>query len=94
MPRQHTSTGSGNAENLNPQFPDLAKALKGIDLPQDKEGLYDHADENGADDIILEMIDDMPDQEYETMADIMAAFRSNSEEEWESHKSPDDFDEE
>ena len=63
----------GNPENLVPEFSKLAHALEGIDLPQDKEGLRDQAMENGADDEIMALIEDMPEREYETMADIIAA---------------------
>jgi hypothetical protein len=67
-----THQGRGNPENLQPQFPELAKSLSGIDLPKDKEGIRQYAEENGAAEEVLSMIDDLPDRDYETMADIMS----------------------
>lgn len=63
--------GRGNPENLDPQFPELAKALKGIDLPVDKNGIHRFIEEHGAPEDVLVLIDDLPDREYHTMADIM-----------------------
>jgi hypothetical protein len=73
MPTRQKEDRRGNPENLVPQFPKLAHALQGIDLPQDKEGLQRQAMENGADDEIMSLIEDMPERKYETMADVIAA---------------------
>jgi hypothetical protein len=77
MPQRQQGTGGrkgggrrGNPQNLVPQFADLAHALRGIELPQDKQGLLDYVSENGDDDII-QLIEDLPEREYHTMADIM-----------------------
>jgi hypothetical protein len=67
-----THSGRGNPQNLQPQFPDLAKTLKGIDFPQDKDGIRQYAEDQGADDRVLDMIDNMSDREYITMADVMS----------------------
>jgi hypothetical protein len=70
--------GRGNPENLVPQFSELAHALKGIELPQDKEGVRRVAEDNGADDEIIQMIENLPDQKYTTMADIIGAAGDSS----------------
>jgi len=67
--------GRGNPENLVPEFAELAHAMKGIDLPQDKKGLRRVAESNGADDEIIHLIEGLPDREYDTMADIIGAAR-------------------
>ena len=48
--------------------------LKGIDFPAKKDTLLEVAKENGAEKDILDMIEDMPDQEFENMADVMKAY--------------------
>lgn len=48
--------------------------LKGIDFPANKQDLFQTAQENGADEDILEVLDTMPDVDYESMADVMKAY--------------------
>ena len=72
---QSGKDGRGNPENRVPEFLGLAQALSGIDLSQDKEGLRKQAEDNGAEEKILDMIDNLPEQEYRTMADVMAAVK-------------------
>lgn len=69
----HTHDGRGNPENLVPQFAELAHALRGVDLPQDKEGLRQVAEDNGADEEVLKIIEGLPDREFVTMADVIGA---------------------
>ena len=54
---------------------DIAHHLKGIDLPASKDDLVGHARGTGAPEAMLERIEAMPDQQYETMADVMKGFR-------------------
>ena len=49
--------------------------LKGIDFPADKDELLRHAEENGAGQAILDVLSEMPDDEYESMADVTKAYR-------------------
>jgi hypothetical protein len=72
MVKKSSEDHRGNPENLVPQFAELTHALSGVDLPQDLDGLRDQAEENGADDEILALLDRMPDREYHTMADVIA----------------------
>jgi hypothetical protein len=48
--------------------------LKGIEFPASKDTLLEVAKENGAERDVLDMIEDMPDMEFETMADVMKAY--------------------
>lgn len=48
----------------------IAHAVRGIDFPCDKEGLRQKAEENGARDDVMQMIDQMPDTEYGDMSDV------------------------
>lgn len=52
----------------------LATYLKGIDLPCSKDDLLRHAEQNGAPDEVRSTIQNMPDQQFETMPDVMKAF--------------------
>ena len=49
----------------------IAHHLKGIDFPAGRDDLVKHAQKNDADEEILEVIRQMPDQKYGSMADVM-----------------------
>ncbi|WP_447044256.1 DUF2795 domain-containing protein [Vreelandella sp. H-I2] len=44
--------------------------LSGIDFPASRSDLERHAKENGAEEDVRDVIRDMPDQEYGSMADV------------------------
>ncbi|NIC06835.1 DUF2795 domain-containing protein [Billgrantia bachuensis] len=44
--------------------------LSGIDFPASRADLERHAKDNGAGDDVLDVIRNMPDQEYGSMADV------------------------
>lgn len=48
----------------------LQKHLKGMKYPASREDLVEHASNNGADDKVLKMLEQIPDEEYETPADV------------------------
>lgn len=48
----------------------MNSGLKGIDFPASRDDLERHAKDNGAEDDVLEVIRNMPDQEYGSMADV------------------------
>ncbi|WP_407297527.1 DUF2795 domain-containing protein [Stutzerimonas zhaodongensis] len=48
--------------------------LKGIDYPAQKEDLLQHAQKNGAEPEVLDVLKGMPDQEYNNMADVMKGY--------------------
>ena len=45
--------------------------LKGVDFPAGKEDLVKQAQKNEAEDDILDILRQMPDSEYHTMADVL-----------------------
>lgn len=51
----------------------LQKHLKGVNYPASKQDLMDAAEENGADDDVRSMLDELPDEEYETPAAVSKA---------------------
>jgi hypothetical protein len=48
----------------------VQKALGDMDYPAGKEDLVKHAEEKGADEKVLSALKDLPDQKYETPADV------------------------
>ncbi|KIG07546.1 DUF2795 domain-containing protein [Caballeronia concitans] len=57
----------------NSMFIDMQKALKGIDYPADKQTLLDTARSNGASEEIMNALDALPDQQYESPAAVSKA---------------------
>lgn len=52
----------------------IQKFLKGVDYPATKDDLIDRAEENGADDDVLDVLEQLPDdEEFETPADVNKA---------------------
>ncbi|HEY9603024.1 MAG TPA: DUF2795 domain-containing protein [Allocoleopsis sp.] len=51
----------------------LQKHLKGVDYPASKEELIEHAQQQGADEKVREILEQLPDEEYETPADVSKA---------------------
>lgn len=52
----------------------VAKYLKGIDFPAGRDDLVEHARKNHAEKAILEVLEKMPDEEYDSMADVMKGY--------------------
>lgn len=52
----------------------VAQYLSGIDFPCQKEDLIEHAEQNGAEDEVLEVLNNMPEDEYNNMADVMKGY--------------------
>jgi len=48
--------------------------LKGIDYPANKEQLVQQAQKNGAESAVMDVINNMPEQEYSNMADVMKGY--------------------
>jgi hypothetical protein len=49
----------------------IAHHLSGIDFPASKQDLLKHAKEQSADQEVLDVLNQMPDQKYGSMADVM-----------------------
>nr|WP_184045312.1 DUF2795 domain-containing protein [Paraburkholderia sp. MM5384-R2] len=54
---------------MNP-FIDVQKALKGASYPADRKSLIETAKANGAADDVLQRLQDLPDQQYQSPADV------------------------
>jgi len=62
MPR-----GMGGRSSAN-----IASFLEGISFPASKDELIDYAEDNNAPQDIIDVLEQLPDQEYTSMADIMS----------------------
>lgn len=51
----------------------VQKHLKGMDYPANKEDLIKHAKEHGADDNLQSLLEELPEDKYETPADVSKA---------------------
>lgn len=54
----------------------ITRHLKGIAFPAKKQDIVTHAEQNGADQAVLDAIGKLPDQEYGSMADLMKGYGS------------------
>ncbi|MBI5164702.1 MAG: DUF2795 domain-containing protein [Magnetospirillum sp.] len=45
--------------------------LKGVDFPVDRQGLIEQAQRNNAAEDVVEILQQMPDTEYQSMADVL-----------------------
>jgi hypothetical protein len=52
---------------------EVQKYLKGVDYPAFRSDLVAHAEEQGADDDVLDLLEQIPDNEYETPAEVSKA---------------------
>lgn len=48
--------------------------LKGMDFPADRDQLIKHAEQNGAERDVLDVLKQMPEQQYDNMADVMKGY--------------------
>jgi len=53
----------------------VTKYMKGIKLPATRDDLVEHARSQGADDHVIQALEQFPDEEYGTMADVMKGFK-------------------
>jgi hypothetical protein len=51
----------------------LQKHLKGVDYPASKQDLISHAQQQGADEDALSALEQLPDEQYETPAEVSKA---------------------
>lgn len=57
-----------------PPVNEVTKNLSGVDFPAKREDLVAHAKDQGADDDVVQAIEDLPQNEFHSMADVMKAF--------------------
>ncbi|WP_017720495.1 DUF2795 domain-containing protein [Kamptonema formosum] len=51
----------------------VQKDLKGVDYPASKQDLLEHAKQHGADENVRSTLEQLPDQEYQTPAEVSKA---------------------
>jgi hypothetical protein len=56
----------------------IAQVLSGIDFPADKQKLVEYAQKNNAEREILDTINQMPESEYTSMADVFKGVGQSS----------------
>ena len=61
------------AKEHGPSPVEIAHALKGIDLPADRQQLVRHARGNRAGQEITSLLERLPEQQYRTMAEVEKA---------------------
>jgi Protein of unknown function (DUF2795) len=54
----------------------LQKHLKGVDYPASKEELIKHAQQQGADENAMSVLQQLPEQDYQTPTDVSQAVGS------------------
>lgn len=57
-----------------PSVADMTHALKGIDFPAKRNDLKKHAQQNKAPDEVISAIENLPEEEFNTMADVARAY--------------------
>lgn len=72
----------------------VAHALKGVEFPQDKEGLVEYAEQHGAREDVVERIAMMPEAEYNSMADVFKGVGEANEGEEEEYEAGEEEEEE
>jgi hypothetical protein len=66
-----TSNQGGIMAKANPI--QVQKFLAGMDYPAGKDEIVDHAKKQGADDNIMQTLEQLPDESFETPADVSKA---------------------
>ena len=61
----------GVGVNVNPV--QVQKFLKGVDYPANKDELIQAARDEGADDNVIKMLESLPEEQYQTPADLSQA---------------------
>lgn len=49
---------------------EVATFLKGIDFPKSKAELIDHAEDNNAPPEVINLLEELPDRDYSSMAEV------------------------
>jgi hypothetical protein len=57
-----------------PSAVDLSKSLKGMNFPAKRDQLVKHAKDHGADDKTLDALKGLPQDEFNSMADVEHAY--------------------
>lgn len=65
-----TATGRGSGQSPA----NVTRFLKGIDFPAQKKDLVQHARKNQAEKDVMDLIQNMEEKEYASMADVMKSY--------------------
>jgi hypothetical protein len=65
-----TQGASGGSSSV---FIEMQKALKGIDYPANKQTIIDTARKHNAGDDVMSVLENLPDQDFETPAEVSKA---------------------
>lgn len=57
----------------------IQKYLKGVDYPASKQDLIRNAKKNGADESVCASLEQLPDEDFQTPADVSEAFKGPSQ---------------
>lgn len=57
----------------------IQKYLKGVDYPASKQDLIKSAKKNGADESVCASLEQLPDEDFQTPADVSEAFKAPSQ---------------
>ena len=66
----------------------IQKYLKGVDYPANKRALLKAARDQGADESIVASLEQLPDEEFQTPADVSEAFKGPSQDHAERAEPP------
>jgi hypothetical protein len=72
MPKQQRIRQQGGPMGQSPA--DITHYLKGIDFPCNKNDLISHAKQNGAEQSVINLLQNMPERQYMDMADVMKSY--------------------
>lgn len=61
----------GQSVNINPE--QIQKILDGMSYPASKDDLVQHARSHGADSKVMDALNSLPDQQFQTAADVSRA---------------------
>lgn len=69
--------GSKGGQSSRVNAVQIQKFIQGIDYPASREDLVEHAREHGADDRVISKLESLPDEQFNTPADVSQAVGKN-----------------
>jgi len=70
--RSSGKSGQGRSTGQSPS--NITKYLQGMDFPAEKDDLIQHAKQQGANQDVIRVLNNIDDREYENTADVMKAY--------------------
>ncbi len=78
MPKQSEFGSQGGTTGQSPA--NITQHLKGCNFPCNRGELIKHAKQNGADQAVINLLQNMPDRQYVGMADVLKNYEQAREE--------------